>query len=151
MMIIISAIVAFILSLLAKIAADAWLASYVPVLGAHIGLRFSRNPGVAFGITFAPALQWLLVTIAVVLLVSAARQARTTMQRIGFGMIIGGALGNIVDRIPDGFVTDFFQVGQFPIFNVADSCVTIGIALILIESALASQKKRNGTPTISRR
>ncbi len=58
-------------------------------------------------------------------------------------MIVGGALGNVIDRIRDGAVTDFFQVGGFPIFNVADSFITVGVGVLLLEMILVwwSQKR----------
>jgi lipoprotein signal peptidase len=64
----------------------------------------------------------------------AVRAKGSAAQRVGFGLIIGGALGNVADRLLDGHVTDFFQVGAFPIFNVADSCITVGVVILLAES-----------------
>jgi signal peptidase II len=68
--------------------------------------------------------------------VFAFRTAQSVYAQVGFGMIIGGALGNVLDRMRDGMVTDFFQVGTFPIFNVADSCITIGVIVLLLEMVL---------------
>ena len=51
---------------------------------------------------------------------------------IAFALILGGAIGNIVDRIRLGFVVDFFDLRWFPVFNVADSCITIGVILLLL-------------------
>jgi signal peptidase II len=57
---------------------------------------------------------------------------------------LAGALANIADRLPDGVVTDYFQVGTFPIFNVADSAITIGAALLLLQVLLEEIRKRSG-------
>jgi signal peptidase II len=65
-------------------------------------------------------------------IIFALRTAKSRLSRVAFGLIVGGALENIVDRLRDGVVTDFFQVGTFPIFNVADSCITIGVVLLLV-------------------
>jgi signal peptidase II len=48
-----------------------------------------------------------------------------------------------MDRLRDGFVTDFFQVASFPVFNVADSCITVGVALLLVESLFFSRNHRS--------
>lgn len=129
------AAIAFAASYLAKLAADAWLTARVPLLGTFAGLLPSQNPGIAFGIRLPPVLQTALIALALVLVtVAAVRGKGGRAQQIGFGLIIGGALGNVADRLLDGHVTDFFQVGRFPIFNVADSCITLGVILLLLES-----------------
>jgi len=55
--------------------------------------------------------------------------------RIAFGAILGGAVGNIVDRIQRHFVVDFIDLRWWPVFNVADSCITIGVVLLVLGSA----------------
>ena len=55
-------------------------------------------------------------------------------------MILGGGSANIADRIRDGFVTDFIQIGSFPVFNIADCFVTIGVVVLLLE--LIPHRKR---------
>lgn len=135
--------VSFAASLLAAVIAEHFLTERVALLGSFAGLQLSHNTGVAFGVTFPPLLQSLLITAALVIVARLAwTTARTAGERIAFGMILGGALGNIADRLADGRVTDFFQVGTFPIFNVADSFVTIGVALLLVDRINA--KRRGG-------
>ena len=59
-------------------------------------------------------------------------------------MIIGGALGNLYDRIVYGYVIDFLQFGRFPVFNIADSCITVGVfilAIVLIKDDMKQNKK----------
>jgi signal peptidase II len=51
--------------------------------------------------------------------------------RVALGMQLGGAVGNLIDRVRLGHVTDFIDVGDFPTFNVADSCITISITIVL--------------------
>ncbi len=131
---------AFLASILAKTAADAFLTERVPVIGSFAGFQRSFNPGIAFGIRMPPAIQTASIIAAVILLLFVVfRTAKTSMSQIGFGLILGGALGNILDRVRDGLVTDFFQVGTFPIFNVADSCITIGVVVLLFEMFLSSR------------
>jgi signal peptidase II len=63
---------------------------------------------------------------------------------LGFSFILGGALGNLIDRIADGRVTDFIDwyAGNYhwPTFNVADSFITVGVALLIIEGIFVSKK-----------
>ncbi|MBP9750238.1 MAG: signal peptidase II [Candidatus Peribacteraceae bacterium] len=129
----IAAVVALALSLLGKFLADALLTGRIAIIGEWVGLVLAFNPGIAFGLTFAPAVQTILIIIALLLVVWVAlKDARSPLAQAGFGLIIGGALGNLLDRAQDGLVTDMFQVGTFPIFNVADSCITIGAVVLLL-------------------
>ena len=65
--------------------------------------------------------------------------ARSRLVRVAFGMIVGGAIGNIVDRVHLGYVVDFIDVYRLwgNIFNVADSCITVGVGLLLISSLVS--------------
>ena len=131
-----STFLAFLLSLTAKILADLFLDHRIPVIGSFVGLELTHNAGVAFGVQFG-GFQTILIVIAfVAILHVAVKNSRTVISRVGFGMILGGALGNIADRLPDRLVTDFFQVGTFPVFNVADSCITVGVGLLILEAVL---------------
>lgn len=129
---------AFALSFAAKLMADAYLHHRIALIGSFAGLLPTRNPGIAFGVQLPGGMQEVLILIALALVVIAAiRSDRSRFGDSGYGLIVGGALGNVVDRMLDGFVTDFFQVGSFPIFNVADSCISIGVALLLAQSLLS--------------
>ncbi len=59
----------------------------------------------------------------------------------GFGLIAGGAAGNVVDRFMHGYVVDFISAGSFYVFNVADACVTIGVVLIALGSRAAPARR----------
>lgn len=137
-----AAALSFALSLVAKLAADALLTERIPLVGSFIGLRFVENAGVAFSIRFPGQLQALLIGAAFLLILWASLHAKTAWSRVAFGAIVGGALGNIVDRFRDGLVTDFFQVGTFPVFNVADSFVTVGAFLLLAEAVWKRWRSR---------
>lgn len=131
----ISTVLAFTGSYAAKLLADASLDHRVAVLGEFAGLQYSRNPGIAFGVRLPAGWQEVFIVCALLFVCWLAwTSARTLVSKIGYGLIVGGALANVIDRVRDGFVTDFFQVGTFPIFNVADSCITIGVAFLLAES-----------------
>ncbi len=129
----ITAIIAVLTSLTAMELANRFLTERIAVVGTFAGLTKSFNDGVAFSITFPLAIQYTLIFAALGLVLWLAYTSpRSIWNSFGFGMILGGALGNIVDRLLDGFVTDYFQVGTFPIFNVADSWITVGIAVLLL-------------------
>lgn len=138
-----SAAIAFFASFVVKLLVDRFLLTRVSVLGSFAGFEYSTNPGVAFGIRFPGGVQEILVFAALCIVgFFAWKTSKTRLQRIAFGMILGGALENIVDRMRDGVVTDFVQVGSFPIFNVADSCITIGVFLLFIEVLLQHRRVR---------
>lgn len=121
-------------SLSAKWLSDAFLDDRIAVIGSFAGLQPAVNPGIAFGLRFPAGYQEALIITALLCVCFIAwKSAHTRMSQIGYGLIVGGALGNVLDRVNDGVVTDFFQVGTFPIFNVADSCITIGVVFLLAE------------------
>ncbi len=105
----------------------------VPILPGIFHLTFLRNPGVAFGLFRGYSLPIALVTTAVVigLLVSAAcREKKVLSVNVALGLIFGGAIGNLIDRVRFGGVIDFLDFRIWPVFNVADSCITIGAVLM---------------------
>jgi signal peptidase II len=88
-----------------------------------------RNEGVAFGIDPGGA-TLVVVLIALALLALVLYFARHTAKPLIWlpvGLLLGGALGNIVDRIRDGAVTDFLKIPAWPAFNVADIAITVGV------------------------
>ena len=128
-----TAAIAFLLSLAGRLLSETFLTARIPILGEFLGLSPTENAGVAFAITFSPILQIVLIGVALLLVLFLAYRARRhRASALGFGLIIGGALANILDRLDDGLVTDFFQVGSFPTFNVADSCITVGVGVLLL-------------------
>lgn len=137
----ITIIVSFCVSFCAKLLADAFITERIPLIGDFAGLQFSLNPGIAFGVRLPAGVQEILIVGALLFVCYIAwKSARTRMSDMAYGLIVGGALANIIDRVRDGMVTDFFQVGTFPIFNVADSCITIGVIFLLAESVGLSRR-----------
>jgi signal peptidase II len=111
----------------------------VRVLGDYVRLTYIHNEGAAFGLSVGrhSSVVFLVLAVAASALVlylylTTGRQER--LQRVALGLILGGALGNIIDRIRWNMVVDFIQVGiaghYWPIFNVADSAVTVGAILL---------------------
>ncbi|HUP00527.1 MAG TPA: signal peptidase II [Gemmatimonadota bacterium] len=123
----------------AWVRAELTLGEPVRILGDNVRLLYIHNQGAAFGLSVGPhssTFFLLLATIAsalvTYLLLTTPRGAR--LQRLALALILGGALGNIVDRVRWQMVVDFIQVGvaghYWPIFNVADSAVTVGAVLL---------------------
>ncbi len=114
----------------------------IPVTG-FFNLVSAWNTGVSFSL-FADGpemTRWVLVAVAVAIVAFMAnwlRQADHRSLAIGLGLVIGGAVGNIIDRIVHGAVKDFldFYIGQWhwPAFNLADTFISVGVALIVLDS-----------------
>jgi signal peptidase II len=108
--------------------------STISIAGDFIELQYGRNSGVAFGLlSGSSAFAGMLVGIVIVplVLVLLVLAARGQMWAVAAGLVLGGAAGNLVDRIDDQRVTDFISVGRWPWFNLADAAITVG-ALLLI-------------------
>jgi len=97
-------------------------------------LTYVQNQHGAFGLFGSHPL--VLAALASLVLISFFvwyRQERGGwLTHVAFALILGGAVGNIADRIRLGYVVDFFDLRWFPVFNVADSCITIGVVLLLL-------------------
>jgi signal peptidase II len=103
-------------------------------LVAGIKLVNTRNSGVAFGqLQDGGAIVAVVIAVAIgALLVYFARHAQQPLVWLPTGMLLGGALGNIVDRIREGAVVDFLKLPHWPAFNVADAAITIGVVILLV-------------------
>jgi signal peptidase II len=116
------------------------LKGVVPVAG-PLRLTMVWNPGVSFGFLQGEQqlVRWLLAAFSIgvsILLAGWVRKAERPLFALAVGLVIGGALGNVIDRIRLGAVADFIDVSQlyFPwVFNVADSAISVGICLLLID------------------
>ncbi|BAH49048.1 signal peptidase II [Rhodococcus opacus B4] len=127
--------------LLTKILAVANIEPGRPVwlIGDVVSLRLVRNPGAAF--SMATGMTWLLTLVAVGVVIGVVRIGRTLRSpwwALGLGLVLGGALGNLVDRffrapgVMQGHVVDFVSVGWWPVFNVADSAIVCGAILLVV-------------------
>lgn len=125
-----------------------WIRARLPedggrdLLPGWIHLQHIHNHGAAWGVFAGQKVFLIIFTVVVVgfVLLSAREVARRgPLPAIGFGFILGGALGNLWDRLTYGYVTDFFDLDTpwhvlktFPVFNVADSALTVGVVLMMI-------------------
>lgn len=112
-------------------------------LAGPLHLTLVMNPGVSFGFLRADQDlgRWGLVAFSLIvaaLIIYWARRADRGLQALGYGLIVGGAIGNAIDRVRFGAVIDFIDVqriGFFPwVFNIADSAISIGVACLLFDS-----------------
>jgi len=131
-----------------------WVPLYDKVpLNSFINLTHQKNPGAAFSfLADAGGWQrWFFVALASAVSVVIAvwlwriRNAGQTVLSAGLALVLGGAIGNLVDRILLGHVTDFIQVWfgnwAFPSFNVADAGISVGAALLIIDALFFSGRE----------
>jgi signal peptidase II len=131
------ALVVFVLDRLTKGIVNATIpyGTEVPVVGHLVGITNIRNAGAAFG--FAPVGPWFFLlaalTVSIGLIVYVVRQPGDLSTDTVLGLILGGAVGNAFDRVINGGgVTDFINFHFWPVFNVADSAVSIGVVLMIL-------------------
>lgn len=120
-----------------------------------IYLVHSKNPGIAFSIFADSNSHWVryvliiasLVAIAIIAWYLVAADGVSSRAAAGLALLLGGATGNLTDRILHGAVTDFFEVlfgsYRYPAFNVADSAITIGAILILLDLLFSKPRRPN--------
>ena len=110
-------------------------ASRVEMLGSFFAFEYLENRGAAFGLFQQSTLVLAIVSVVIILigLVVMVRAAKNEfLLAASIALILGGAIGNAIDRFSRGFVVDYIAVGQFWKFNIADSAVTIGVLLTFI-------------------
>ena len=109
------------------------LGQSIPIISGIFHLTYIENPGAAFGILANRRLLFLLLTIIIVgimfYLYFQLRQKKS-LTAFSLGLVISGALGNFIDRFFRGTVTDLFDLRIWPIFNIADICICVGLALL---------------------
>ena len=116
----------------------------IAILGGKVLIDPIANTGAAFGVL--PNQTILLTAIAVIiasaLVIAYRRLARGPVSiRVGLGMVLGGALGNLLDRIRFGHVIDFIDLRWWPVFNVADSCIVTGVAMLILTLLIRAEHR----------
>ena len=109
-----------------------------------VDLVNTRNTGVAFGLLEgSAALVGIAVGLAVAaLLVFFARNAHRPALWLPVGMLLGGAVGNVIDRLREGAVIDFLKLPAWPAFNVADAAITVGVVVLFVVVELNARRAR---------
>ncbi|MBU5440542.1 signal peptidase II [Paenibacillus sp. MSJ-34] len=121
------------------------------VIGDFFLITSHRNTGAAFSILEGQRWFFLVITpivlIGIVWYMQKMKQSGSKMLFLGLSLILGGAVGNFLDRALTGEVVDFLQFNfgnyTFPIFNIADSGIVIGVGLVLLDSLLSAKKGEN--------
>jgi len=115
---------------------------HIRLLGGFLTLRESRNPGAAFSLGTGETVLYSLIAITVIVVIlRTSRRIRSVGWAVTLGLLLGGATGNLIDRIfrsPGpfrGWVVDWIQVPHWPVFNLADSAIVCGGILAVLLSA----------------
>ncbi|HAN86978.1 MAG TPA: signal peptidase II [Firmicutes bacterium] len=107
----------------------------IECLGGLLRITHVYNPGAAFGILQNKQILSIIAAVigtALILFFYPRIPRRRWSMRLGMALSLGGALGNLVDRVVVGSVIDFIDIGFLPVFNVADSAIVVGVALLLL-------------------
>ena len=116
----------------------------IPVVSNVFHLTYIRNTGAAFSLFAKHTKALIVASILIIMLVVLSFNHLTKgheLMRFAVALVIAGALGNLIDRLRFGYVVDFIDLQFFPVFNVADMAIFIGIALLLWEAAHMPQEK----------
>ena len=120
----------------------------IPIISDIFHLTYVENTGAGFGVF--SGYTWILTLLTLVVIIAAVsyvavKRPTNRMFLTGFTFMIGGAVGNVVDRIRLGYVIDFFdfRLINFPVFNIADCFITVGAIIFAVYVIFYSDKKEN--------
>jgi signal peptidase II len=103
----------------------------IPILGEYIKLTYVENRGAAFGVLQDQTAFFVLVGVIVISVIIASYRYipdASWILNVCLGLQMGGAVGNLIDRIQVGYVVDFIDLTYWPVFNIADSAICVGVA-----------------------
>ena len=119
-----------------------WLMPYARIVHWYnTGVAFGLFQGMGLLFTFLP-----LIVVIFILIFYSRLAGGNWWLRVAIGLELGGAIGNLIDRIKIGHVTDFISIGDFAVFNVADASITIGVVVMMI--ALWQEEKKNSPKSV---
>lgn len=121
------------------------LGESIPIIEEVFHLTYILNPGAAFGMFAHNRLFFIAIAVIVIGIIIWARKeilASPWEVKAGCGLFLGGAIGNLIDRARQGLVIDFFDFRIWPVFNIADIAICIGVGLI-IWNLLKTELKRD--------
>ena len=118
----------------------------MPLIPSILHLTYIQNRGAAFGLLQGH--QPLFIGLAVLVIAWLGREmvkpSTSTPVAWGAALVLGGAAGNLLDRVRLGYVVDFIDVRVWPVFNVGDSAITVGVAVLLWSSLFGARGKGQG-------
>ena len=140
-----------------SLAAGRLLPQGVPhtVYGDVVRFTLVHNPGAAFGLNLGSYSRWIFMILTIVALVIlgrlyAATRAGDVVRSLALALVCGGAIGNLIDRVRQGYVVDFVDFGYhsnwWPVFNVADSAIVVGVALLALNALSPSASEDAAHP-----
>ena len=112
------------------------LGESIPVFKGIFHITYVLNPGAAFGMLEHQRWVFILVAVAVVLVAGifySRLKKESALLQIGAGLLLGGAVGNLVDRIQTGLVVDFLDFRVWPVFNIADIAICVGAGILILD------------------
>lgn len=121
----------------------------IPFIDPYLSWTHTQNTGAAFSLFQNGGVFFIIVAIvvsAVILYYAPRLPAGDWLSRVALGLQLGGAIGNLLDRLRQGYVTDFihFQIPQigfdWPVFNIADSAIVVGVIMLIVASLLRDNK-----------
>lgn len=135
---------------------EANLALYesIPVVGHYLSWTHTQNTGAAFSLLQGAGGLFVIIAVvvsAVIIYYAPRLPTWDWLSRVALGLQLGGALGNLIDRLRQGYVTDFihFQIPEigfdWPVFNIADSCIVVGVILLVALSVLREGKHKSNS------
>jgi len=119
----------------------------IPVIKNILNITVVFNKGAAFGVLkgYSNILVYAGIVFIIMLIVTIKKNARKSMlSMVILGLIMGGAFSNMFDRVVYGFVVDYLDFRIWPVFNLSDTCISIGVGILLLQSLSANEKKNIG-------
>ncbi|CAM3836540.1 signal peptidase II [Alicyclobacillus pomorum] len=126
----------------------------IPIWPSVLEIQYIRNPGAAWGIL--QQAHWLLVLVALAVIAAVVWIERKYRPKfwvtVGLALVLGGALGNLCDRVFAGTVVDYVYIEaiNFPVFNLADTCIDVGVVLLLWRSFRADKSVKQNTEDVTK-
>ena len=118
----------------------------LPVIPPLLSLSYVQNTGAAFGLFRGQQVLFIGISLLVIAwmvreLLAKPSPAMASAVMWGCALVLGGASGNLIDRLRFGYVVDFIDLHVWPVFNVGDSAITIGVTLLILHSLMAGREE----------
>ena len=123
----------------------------IDIIPKFFKIFYVRNTGAAFSILENNTILLILISVAFIVVLDIYIKKEKVFTKLGvisLGMIMGGIFGNLLDRIIHHSVIDYLSFGTFPIFNLADTCICVGVGLLIINEILKLRKEKENDRNI---
>lgn len=137
----------------AYISRNLFLGQSIPVIKNVFHISLVHNTGVAFGLFKGYGIFFVVLSFSIAAYIAryaiVNRHKDSFRKRMALSLILGGACGNLIDRLRFGHIVDFFDLRVWPVFNIADSAITIGMLFLIIELYCKHNPRRKGLTGLS--